>query len=509
MAIQPLVSGTNIATRVFKTNQPVLGAIPRLRFSYYAEFFLSTAAQNMVNADLNGWQGVRSISFKVKSIDKPKMTLSTKELNHYNKKKLIYTGVEYSEVSMKLHNSVDDSVLGMWVDYFTYFFADSRRTGTSSNPVTDDAGYSQSPVDATFNDGAGWGFRPLSDQTNFFTSVSVWALYNQTYTRISYVNPRITSIDWQNNDYSNSDPEEVSINFKYEAILYETFGQPLDQTTADKLGFDTLSQVPAAGILPRQQPRLFNGQQSGYVSSTYIGTVPPVMNQQSTASPASYATSDQYNINYGFAKQSGSSSLSAYGKQAMYSVDDVDSAANQVPQSSSYPTSQAVNQNFSDRGTVKSYIQQAVMQQISTQTGFSNVANQSGGYQLTDQMSGLQLPGSTYSQNYLSLPPLITDPVLTAASLAIAVGIYGAQTIPYALIQTVASVAAYVSAVANIPVASLFVEDLISIELIQAYNALRPKSSQVGYFGVNVTPAYANNPTLMGSVYEATRYDNR
>lgn len=250
----------NIATKVFKTNTPILSAIPRLKFNFYVEFILSNEASTMMNnANLNTWQQQRGISFKIKNVDKPKVTLETKELNQYNKKRLVYTNITYGDASIRLHDSVDDSVLAFWVDYFTYFFADSRSTmgvGGDVNSASNSAGFQQSPVAAQFTDGTGFGFRPISEQTLFFVAIRVWALFNQTYTRFSYINPRITSFDWHDHDSSSSDGEEVLINFKYEALQYEAFGQQLTSNDLQTIGLDPLVSNITADI-PRQQPSIF------------------------------------------------------------------------------------------------------------------------------------------------------------------------------------------------------------------------------------------------------------
>lgn len=267
---------TNIATKVFKTDTPLLSAVPRTKFLFYTQFILSNdAAIMMNNADLNTWQGQRGLSFKVKTIDKPKVTLETKELNQYNKKKLVYTNLNYGETSVRLHDTVDDSVLAFWVDYFTYFFADSRSSigaGGDLSSASKSAGFQQSPIADKFVDNTGWGFRPLSEQTQFFIAIRIWAVFNQTYTRYSYINPRIISIDFQNHDSSSSDNEEVSISFKYEAIQYETFGQPLTEADLTQIGFDSsIGSGKPSKFIPRQQPRLFNNT----ANSAFVNTSDP------------------------------------------------------------------------------------------------------------------------------------------------------------------------------------------------------------------------------------------
>jgi len=247
-----------IASRVFGLDTPgqLVRRVPRMKFMFYAQFVLSASARLMIgnpNATLDGYQDPRAISFKVRQIDKPKVTLTTADLNQYNKKKVVYTKLEYSEASMRLFDAVDDSVLAIWVDYFTYYFGDSRIKTTQE--------YKQSPVNASLLDGTGWGFRPLDEETQFFDRITVYGFYANTYTRFSYINPRITSIDWQNREYASEDPEEVLVNFKYEAIEYERFAQPY-QAIDSIFGWNRSDArnlpEPEGPQYKASQPRIFN-----------------------------------------------------------------------------------------------------------------------------------------------------------------------------------------------------------------------------------------------------------
>jgi len=89
-----------IASRVFGLDTPgqLVRRVPRMKFMFYAQFVLSASARLMIgnpNATLDGYQDPRAISFKVRQIDKPKVTLTTADLNQYNKKKVVYTKLEY------------------------------------------------------------------------------------------------------------------------------------------------------------------------------------------------------------------------------------------------------------------------------------------------------------------------------------------------------------------------------------------------------------------------------
>ena len=271
----------NVATRAFGLQSPgqLARAIPRNKFLYFVQFNQSDGGKAMTNsADFNTYNGTRGISFKVKQVDKPKINLTTVELNQYNKKTLAYTKIDYGDATMRLYDTVDDTVLSMWVDYFTYYFGDSRPKS--------DLAYDQSPVDASFVDSTGWGLRPLTDTTTFFSSIRVYAFYANTYTAFSYINPKITSVDWTQKEYASSEPEEVNVTFKYEAIKYEKFGQPINNPEDFGWIVENPDALPSSAMVdpgpPKiSQPRIFSAEQAN-VSTSAPAMVPPAAAEQVT-----------------------------------------------------------------------------------------------------------------------------------------------------------------------------------------------------------------------------------
>jgi len=288
-----------IASRAFGTTNPgqLMTAVPRVKFEFYVQFILSPDASNMVlpspGAKLNEYNSQRGITFKLKDVDKPKITLLTEELNQYNKKVMVYKKIDYGEASVKVYDTVDNSILSTWIDYFTYYFADSR-VKSGQNGMAPAAAYAQSPVEANMIWDSGWGFQPLvNNQTNFFTTITVYALFANTYTAFSYINPKITGIDWGSYDYASSEPADASISFKYEAINYFAFGQPISNASnlygvMDNFGFTnddfTLSvnsnQTASVTALDSAIPRIF-----GNSTATPNTTAAPVAQSNNISNP--------------------------------------------------------------------------------------------------------------------------------------------------------------------------------------------------------------------------------
>ena len=230
-----ILRNDQLATKLYGANNPgqPMTMIPKIRYMFYVNFVLNGAAPSMDNTNFLsnlGKPGIEgNVSFKVKTIDKPKVDPTVVELNQYNRKRLVYSKVEYMPFTIKLHDSVDSAVVKLWKDYFTYYFADSRTKSAT------DLGYTGSgPTGSSFVDSSGWGLRPIAEDTNFFTRIELYSLFGGKYQMTAFLNPRITNIDFEQYDSSSSDPEEVSITFKYEALEYNevTTGIPTNS------GFD-------------------------------------------------------------------------------------------------------------------------------------------------------------------------------------------------------------------------------------------------------------------------------
>ena len=306
MAITILRS-SQLASKFYGTNNPgqPMTMIPKLKFMFYAEFELNANAPNMDTDFLRSISktSVGNISFKIKTVDKPKIDLTTVEMNQYNRKRLIYTRTEYLPFTIKLHDSVDGSIVQLWKDYFTYYFADSRpKTSANMGSITN--GPAATTTDSSITWGTGWGLSPIAEDTNFFTRLNLYSLFGGAqvgtaggtgrYQLTSYLNPRITAIDFESYDSSSSDTEEVSITFKYEAIEYNEitdgvlskFGFSVDSNFLDvtptssstiatninsKAGAPSTNPILPSSILPQSQNPVIYNPSTTQVSGAPLG----------------------------------------------------------------------------------------------------------------------------------------------------------------------------------------------------------------------------------------------
>jgi hypothetical protein len=239
------------ASWFFGTQNPghTMYAIPRYKYMYYASFQANAQAMSMY-PDLFLLGGLGGVSFKIKGIDRPNIDLQQRELNQYNRKRYAYIKTEYKPVTITMYDTVDNRPLDMWVEYFTYYFGDARYKSSAT--------MQSNPTDPTFDDSTGWGLRPMAEQVNFFTSVDLYAFGGKKeYTKVSYLNPKISAVDWGNNDSSSSDMEELKMTLSYETIQYDS-GTITDQM-ALQFGFD----IGKKTLEPPVSPALINNVKLG------------------------------------------------------------------------------------------------------------------------------------------------------------------------------------------------------------------------------------------------------
>lgn len=211
------------ASRNFGLARTVLtdSSVPKPKFMFFIQFILSAGKDSdpTYQSKLNNRD--TGIVFLVKNIDRPKINLKTETLNQYNKKRIIQTGVEYQNLTCVFHDDVGDKLMEFWKRYFGYYYGDGNRR-SSRDWIND-----QVNIDF-WDDGNGWGY--LGDfgtgasgpaETHFIDSINLFTMYGGRYTSITYVHPKITLFDHDNNDYEQGrEGIGIRMSFDYEGIIY-------------------------------------------------------------------------------------------------------------------------------------------------------------------------------------------------------------------------------------------------------------------------------------------------
>jgi hypothetical protein len=164
-----------------------------------------------------------TIGALVKSADLPKFKMATEVLNQYNKKTYVQSKIEYTPVSLVMHDDHDNTTTALWEAYYRYYFADNSEASKSfvSGPEKfNDLKYRPQPSDGSRVDyGMNNGIKTYKP---FFKSISIFQLNRQQFTGFNLVNPIIT--DWAHDSLNQSEGKllENKMTIGYETVQYAT-----------------------------------------------------------------------------------------------------------------------------------------------------------------------------------------------------------------------------------------------------------------------------------------------
>lgn len=173
------------------------------------------------------------LSFVVKSIDRPSVQPVVEELNQYNKKRLIHTGVKYQPINCVMYDTADGAAMNMWIQYARYYFMDYHHEAADymddmlNNEISDSTGgmgYGYNIRQGAVNEGI--------NSQNFFTKLVVYQVWGNEYTSYELLNPRITSFTPDDLSYDSGDLNTVQLAISYEGIHHGNTGRPEDLFTA-------------------------------------------------------------------------------------------------------------------------------------------------------------------------------------------------------------------------------------------------------------------------------------
>jgi hypothetical protein len=219
-------------------------SIPRKKSLFVVRFQRGSGQQGTTSS----WQ--QNLGFMVKSVDRPSIQPEVVEVNQYNKKRQITTGVKYMPMKMTLYDTADSLVMRMWNEYSQWYFGDFQQADAS--------GWNYDVTTSNFNDGGqGFGFQPRPgnaitssgadntpiDQSSqfFFSTIEIYQVWGGQYLQFNLINPKISAFDPDEMDYSVTELSMINITFAYEAIQYvnNNLPQPISQSSTLSTIFGT------------------------------------------------------------------------------------------------------------------------------------------------------------------------------------------------------------------------------------------------------------------------------
>jgi len=224
------------ATRLFIDDTMRLA--PRTKFLFYVHFELNKHAIRAPSFTNNHQE---EIGLLVKTAELPKFNFDTVTKNQYNRKKIVYKGINYDPVNITMHDDNAGVVNAMWAVYYGYYIADRH------NPT---AAYEANHLRPTKTPKDNFRYGMDNDITApFFKSVTIYTMSRRRFLGYTLMNPRIKSWSHGNMDHSASEFAESSMTLEYEAVKYSAgqvaYNSPKGFAT---LHYDTVpSPISVAG----------------------------------------------------------------------------------------------------------------------------------------------------------------------------------------------------------------------------------------------------------------------
>jgi hypothetical protein len=225
---QLMLADSHTAATNYGLTGRVFANAPKSKFLFWMKFLRPD------NAGGSDW--LRKVGFEVKNIDRPRVEFETQVLNQYNRKRIVQTNHTFEPLQVKFHDTMDPALRRMFIEYYQYYYGDSKIYGAGSSGAT--------VYDIVTGEGfetGKWGFLPpLEDQNYgyFFSHISVYQFYNGYMERFDLINPKITSYNPDDFDYAAAAvTNEIQMSIAFEGIVYAE-PEPITPQVVQEAGLD-------------------------------------------------------------------------------------------------------------------------------------------------------------------------------------------------------------------------------------------------------------------------------
>jgi hypothetical protein len=211
---------------------------PKLKFLFHTVFELNPDVANFDNTNIN-------LSVLVKSVKLPGFTMTTQQLNQYNRKRINQTKIQYDPVDITFHDDSGNVISSLWYRYYTYYYRDglnpqvvlNGKRGANTN--TQNVGGGVSAPDSEYTTRTqyvpsttnfqNWGYNSQGVQTSndpnkkapFFNNITVFGINRHQWISYTLINPVITRFGHDTYDYEQGNGVmSNSMTLDYETVVY-------------------------------------------------------------------------------------------------------------------------------------------------------------------------------------------------------------------------------------------------------------------------------------------------
>ena len=228
----PVLRDYTHASKTYRANN--FENAPKLKFLFHVNFEVNIEA--LPNCPSANW------GLAVKSVKLPTFTMTTHEMNQYNRKRIVQSKIKYDPVDITFHDDVGTSQNGgmirnLWKLYYQYYYSDSKnpRIMIASKAVNSDstkgAGYNdRTQYTPSITGDENWGYSgeastsmPGLVKVPFFKSIRIFGFNQHNYVTYVLVNPMITRFGHDTYNYAEANGTmENAMTLDYETVVYDS-----------------------------------------------------------------------------------------------------------------------------------------------------------------------------------------------------------------------------------------------------------------------------------------------
>lgn len=196
-----------------KYSEDLIKYAPKSRFIFKVKFVF-----NAPYTDTN-----TEFSFVVRNIDRPTVNFEYDEVNMYNFRTKVLRSVVHEPLNMVFHDDIQNKVLEFF-DFYRTTYSPVSNLSVDEISRMDMENYGMS-----FEDPAGDGNYSASsgvlknNQKNLLRYIELSQVYahGSRVNKFFFINPKITTFDFDNVDHENSDGNAMTVSFSYDALHIE------------------------------------------------------------------------------------------------------------------------------------------------------------------------------------------------------------------------------------------------------------------------------------------------
>jgi hypothetical protein len=196
------------ASRMFASDQFRLA--PKFDFQFHVAFNINPAALKTI--DLSQRHGTE-INMLVKKVGLPKFTISTEQVNQYNRKKQIQMQHKFEDIAITFHDDNMSLINQLWQNYYSYYYADSISSKTSG-------AYNRNATRNSNFITTAYGLDNGSTAP-FFNYITIYQMARHEYVSYKLYNPIIKAFDHKELGYASNQVHEFTMGIAYEAVSYD------------------------------------------------------------------------------------------------------------------------------------------------------------------------------------------------------------------------------------------------------------------------------------------------